>query len=60
MVLNAELKQRVVELADQSGKMGKDGYEIREFAGGRNKGDKGVFYNNTPIYAGRLLPLIKP
>lgn len=57
--LNSALRQRVVELAEQSGNMGKNGYDIKQFASGRFAGEKGVCFNNKTAWAKRLLPLIK-
>lgn len=59
-VLNLSLRKRAIELAEQSGKIGKNGYHIKELASGRFAGEKAVYFNSNTVRLGRLLSLINP
>ncbi|WP_431998962.1 hypothetical protein [Streptomyces fungicidicus] len=58
MFLNLSLRKRVIQLAEQSDKIGKNGYQIKELARDRFAGEKAVYFNTTTVGAGRLLLLI--
>lgn len=58
MVLNLSLRNRVIELAEQSGKMGKSGYEFKEYTKGDLKGERRVCFNGRTVIADRLLSII--
>jgi len=58
-VLDKAHREKAVYLAEKSGHMGKDGYNIKLYTRGQQKGERRVCINASTVMAPRLLVIIK-